>query len=194
MHRAQCLFSGLSVTAADWAIFCPLYSSPPHKASIIWKYQQRLYSAISPWLSDLSCPPPPVGASLSPLDPSHGNKLGSQVGLLFWRPSEKPKWNIQLQSRRHFSPLFLNPGLLFPWESQGLIWSSSVAAAAATVLKAKSVCVRERERERERVCVCVCVYSGYSSQQGSSSGGTQLVALQRSNPPPRTLWPPEPCQ
>lgn len=46
---------------------------------------------------------------------------------------------IQLESCRHFFPLFHNPAL-FPWESQGHIWLSSVAAAVRALKE--SVCVR----------------------------------------------------
>lgn len=83
---------------------------------------------------------------LSPLVPPLA--FGPLTWKLIWLSSgaivlaaeRKPKWNIQLQSHRHFSPLFLNPGLLFPWESQGHIWSSLVAAAARA-LKAEAMCV-----------------------------------------------------
>ena len=139
-----------------------------------------------------SLPPPPRLVPPSrPWTPHMETNLALKWGYCFGcraRNVARVKRTVTI-STGIFPPSSSNPGLLFPWESQGLIWSSSVAAAAAlaaTVLKAKSVCVS--------VCVCWCVYSGYSSQQGSSSGGTQLVALQRSNPPPRTLWPPEPCQ
>lgn len=161
------LVDWLSVTA-DWAIYCPLDSSL-HIGLLLYGNINR--GCILPSLHVLLTSLPVPWCPLSPLHPSHGNKLGSQVKLLFWLLCKSPSETYSYNLAGIFSPLFLNLGLLFPWESQGHIWSSSVAAAAAWALKAKCV------------CVCMCVYSGYSSQQGSSSGGTQLVALQRSNLP-----------
>lgn len=57
--------------------------------------------------------------------------------LLFWPPSESPS---ETYSRNLAgTPPFLNPGLLFPRESQSHIWLSS-APAAAPALQAGSVC------------------------------------------------------
>lgn len=71
VDHSQCLFSGLTVRECWLSFLLSSVQQPPHKASIIWKYQQRLYSAISLWLYDLSASTP--WCPLLPLDPSHGN-------------------------------------------------------------------------------------------------------------------------
>ena len=102
VDHSQCLFSRLTVSDCWLSYLLSSVWQPPHKASIIWKYQQRLYSAISPWLSDLSASPP----SVPPLafGPLTWKLIWLSSGAIVLAAERKPKWNIQLQSRRHFPP------------------------------------------------------------------------------------------
>lgn len=103
-----------------------------------------MYSAISLWLYDLSasapwCPPLAFG-------PLTWKLIWLSSGAIVLAAERKAQVKHTVTISLFLPPLFLNPGLLFPWESQGHIWSSSVARAAARALKA------------EAECVCVCGY------------------------------------
>lgn len=141
IHNANvsCLIVGtlLVLRAADGAVHHPLYSCLHIRAPLYRNINKvavcHFCTAIWPFCLP-QCPH-------LPLDPLTWKLIWLSSAAIVLAAERKPKWNIQLQSRRHFPPLFLNPGLLFPRESQSHIWLSSAAAAVATALLAECKCV-----------------------------------------------------